>query len=217
MDDIRDRLAHVIWLGGGPNVGKTTLSRLLAGKYDLKIYNLDWHLVREHRFRPGGSPAGWEDLSMDERWVLPSPGELAERDIASWTRRFRFAIDDLMALPSERVVVAEGPGAFPWSVAEVIRSPRQALFMIPTTEFAHRVYERRHRNDPNSPHLLTTDPVRARANVRARNELMAERIVASCEALGLRYLRVDGSSDLDDSLALLEEHFRPQLPSKLNV
>lgn len=217
VDDIRDRLAHVIWIGGGPNAGKTTLSRLLAGKYDLKIYSLDWHLVREHRFRPGGSPAGWEDLSMDERWVFPSPGDLAERDITSWTRRFRFAIEDLIALPAERVVLAEGPGLFPWSVVEVIRSPRQAIFLIPTTDFADRVYERRHRGDSNSPHLLTSDPARARANVRARNVLMAERIVASCEELGLRYVSVDGSSDLDESVVLLEEHFRPHLPTTFNV
>lgn len=154
---------------------------------------------------------------MDERWVRPSPGELAERDIASWTRRFRFAIDDLLALSAERVVVAEGPGVFPWSVAEVVRSPRQAIFLIPTSEFADRVFDRRYRGDPQGPYRLTTDPARARANVTARNELMAERIVASCEELGLRYVRVDVSTDLDDSLVLLEEHFRPLLPSTLNV
>lgn len=217
MDDIRDRLAHVIWLGGGPNVGKTTLSRLLAGKYDLKIYNLDWHLVRGHRFRPGVAPPGWNEQSMDERWVHPTPEDLASRDLSSWTRRFRFVVDDLMALSAERVVIAEGPGVFPWSVAEVVRSPRQAIFLIPTMEFADRVYKRRHRGDPQSPHLLTTDPIRARANVRARNALMAERIVASCEELGLRYVRVDGSIDLDDSVALLEDHFKLHLPATLNV
>lgn len=217
MQDIRDRLAHVLWIGGGPNVGKTTLSRLLAGKYDLRIYNLDWHLVRAHRFRPGVAPPGWNEQSMDERWVHPSPEDLAQRDLASWTRRFSFVVDDLVSTARDRVVVAEGPGVFPWSVAEVVRSPRQAIFLIPSTEFADRVYERRHRDDPNSPHLLTTDPARARANVRARNALMVERIVASCEELGLRYVRMDGSRDLDDSLALLEEHFKPHLPTTFNV
>ena len=43
MDDVRARLGHVLWIGGGPQAGKTTLSRLLAGKWDLKIYNIDWH------------------------------------------------------------------------------------------------------------------------------------------------------------------------------
>jgi hypothetical protein len=102
-------------------------------------------------------------------------------------------------------------------VAEVVRSPRQAIFLIPTSEFADRVFDRRYRGEPQGPYRLTTDPARARANVRARNELMAERIVASCDLLGLRYVRVDGSSDLDDSLALLEEHFKPHLPTTFNV
>jgi hypothetical protein len=218
MEDLRDRLAHVLWIGGGPNVGKTTLSRLLAGKYDLKIYNLDWHHVREHRFLPGGAPAGWDELSMDDRWVSPTPEQLAAREIASWTDRFPLVVEDLLRRPADRPVIAEGPSVFPWSVSAVIRSPNQAIFLIPTTEFADRVYQRRHsRNPDQSPHRLTNDPDRARANVRARNELMAERIVASCEELGLRYVRVDGSSDLDDSLALLEDHFRPHLPATLNV
>jgi len=46
---------------------------------------------------------------------------------------------------------------------------------------------------------------------------MRERIAASCDELGLQYVSVDGSRDLDDSLALLEEHFRPHLPATYNV
>jgi adenylylsulfate kinase-like enzyme len=65
VDDVRKRLSHVLWIGGGPCVGKTTLARLLAGKYDLKIYNLDWHAVREHTLRPGTAAAAFARLSMD--------------------------------------------------------------------------------------------------------------------------------------------------------
>jgi hypothetical protein len=57
----------------------------------------------------------------------------------------------------------------------------------------------------------------ARANVREREVLIGERIAAACEELGLRYLRVDGSLDLDDSLLLLEEQFRPYLPATPNA
>ncbi|MGI8877283.1 MAG: hypothetical protein ACR2G8_01560, partial [Candidatus Limnocylindria bacterium] len=63
----------------------------------------------------------------------------------------------------------------------------------------------------------TSDPVRAGRNIVERNELMAARIAASCEQLGLRSVRVDGSLDLDDTLALIEEHFRPHLPIMPNV
>lgn len=81
--DLRARLSHVLWIGGGPQAGKTTLSRLIAGKYDLKIYNLDWNQVREHALRPGPRGAAFGRLSMDERWALPSVAELVERSIGS--------------------------------------------------------------------------------------------------------------------------------------
>jgi len=58
---------------------------------------------------------------------------------------------------------------------------------------------------------------RALTNVSARDDLLDARIASSCAQLGLRCERVDGSLDLDDSLALLEDHFREQLPANPNV
>jgi hypothetical protein len=219
VDDIRDRLAHVLWIGGAPNVGKTTLSRLLAGKYDLKIYNADWHHVREHQNRGGGAPSGWDQLTMDQRWVHPSPQELAERDIANWTARFRLVVEDVRVLPDTRPIVAEGPALFPWCVAPLVRSARQAIFLLPTPEFRERVLARRYRDEPGGerPVDLTSDPDRARRNIAGRDALLSTRIAASCDELGLRWVRVDGSRDIDDSIALLEEHFGPQLPTQPNV
>ena len=218
MPDLRDRLSHVLWIGGGPCVGKTTLARVLAGKYDLKIYNLDWHHVREHRNRPGGVPRGWEELSMDDRWLRPTPAEQADREVASWTARFALVIDDILALPESRTIVAEGPSAFPWSVSTVIRSPRQAIFLLPTPRWRESVLARRNRDAPGEhSSAKTSDPERARRNIEGRDRLLADRIAGSCDELGLRYMRIDGSRDIDDTLALLEEHFRPHLPATLNV
>jgi hypothetical protein len=199
-------------------VGKTTLARILAGKYDLKIYNLDWHHVREHRDRPGGQPPGWDELSMDDRWLRPTPAELAEREIASWTTRFALVIEDILALPTSRTIVAEGPSAFPWCVSTVVRSPRQAIFLLPTPGWRESVRARRHRDAPGEhSSAMTSDPERARRNIEGRDGLMAARIAGSCDELGLRYVRVDGARDIDDSLTLLEKHFQPHLTAGLNV
>ncbi|MGH2471632.1 MAG: hypothetical protein ACRDG6_04420 [Candidatus Limnocylindria bacterium] len=219
MDDIRDQLAHVLWIGGAPNAGKTTLARLLAGKYDLKIYNADWHHVREHRGHQGGVPTRWNEQSMDERWVEPSPGEMADRDVANWTARFRLVVEDIRALPDVRPIVAEGPSLFPWCVRPLLRSAQQAIFLLPTPEYRVRVLARRNRDTPAGQRTdgMTSDPERARRNIAARDALLKERIAASCDELGLRWVRIDGSLDLDDSVALLEEHFGPYLPSQPNV
>lgn len=217
MSDLRDRLSHVLWIGGAPCAGKTTLARSLAGRYDLRTYDADWHHVHEHGNRPGGLPASWAGLSMDERWLLPSPAELAERDVQNWSARFPLVLEDLLARPRTRPIVAEGPSLFPWCLAPVLGSPRQAIFLVPSPEWRDRVLERRRRRGPVRFEDRTSDPERARRNVRERELLIAARIVAACRELGLRWLHVDGSQDLRDSLAVLEEHFQPHLPETPNV
>ena len=219
---MRARLAHVLWIGGGPQAGKTTLSRLLAGKWDLKIYNLDWHAVREHAvpehaLRPGSAARAFTRLSMDERWALPSPVEILERSIAVWQEGFALVVTDLLALPRSRTIVAEGPGAFPWSVAPLLSSAQQAIFLVPTRERRDIVAERRWGTGQLERFPGIGDRERALINVSARDALLDARIVSSCAELGLRCERFDGSLDLDDSLALLEGHFREHLPATPNV
>jgi hypothetical protein len=217
VNDLRERLSHVLWIGGGPQVGKTTLSRLLAGKWDLKLYNLDWHAVREHRLRRGPLASAFQRMSMDERWALPTPDELVARSIAIWQEGFALVLEDLLALPRSRTIVAEGPGAFPWCVAPVITSAHQALFLTPTTEWREAVATRRWGPDRSGTFSGIVERARAVANVISRDALLDTRIVSSCAALGLRCERLDGSLDLDDSLALMEDHFRDHLPTTPNV
>jgi cytidylate kinase len=217
LEDLRARLRHVIWIGGGPQAGKTTLSRLLAGKWDLKIYNLDWHAVREHAGRPGTAVVAFQRLSMDGRWAVPTADELLERSVTIWQDGFTLVLDDLLAMPRSRTIVAEGPGAFPWCVAPLLSSARQAIFLVPTPERREIVASRRWGSGQRErfPGIVERD--RALTNIRARDALLDARIVSSCVELGLRCERLDGSLDLDDSLALVEDHFRERLPATPNV
>lgn len=193
------------------------MSRLLAGKWDLKIYNLDWHAVREHAGRPGTAVAAFQRLSMDERWALPSADELLERSIAIWQDGFALVVDDLLALPRSRTVVAEGPGAFPWCVAPVLSSPRQAIFLVPTPERREIVASRRWGAGQVERFPGIVERERALENVSARDVLLDARIASSCAELGLRCERLDGSLDFDASVALVEDHFREHLPATPNV
>lgn len=219
---MRARLAHVLWIGGGPQAGKTTLSRLLAGKWDLKIYNLDWHAVREHArpvhaLRPGSAARAFTLLSMDERWAVPRPVEILERSIAVWQEGFALVLEDLLALPRSRAIVAEGPGAFPWCAAPLLSSAQQAIFLVPTRERREIVAARRWGSGQLERFPGIVERERALTNIRARDALLDARIMSSCAELGLRCERLDGSLDLDDSLALLEGHFREHLPATPNV
>ena len=215
VGSLRERLTHVVWLGGGTRVGKTTLSRLLAGKYDLKLYNLDWHHVREHRSRGGAAMRWWDERGVDERWIVPGDAELLERSVAGWEEGFPLVIHDLLALRESRAILAEGPGALPWLVAPLITDQRQALWLVPTPEWRDDIARLRY--GELGPLGDATDPQEAARKLRDRDLALNGRIFKECAALGIRCIEVDGSKDIDVMTALVEEHFRPHLPDTLNV
>lgn len=217
MEDLRARLAHVLWIGGGPQAGKTTLSRLLAGKWDLKIYSLDWHAVRDHELRPRPLVIPFQGMSMDERWAVPSPDELAARSIAIWEEGFTLVVEDLLAMPTSRTIVAEGPGAFPWCVAPLLSSSRQAIFLVPTPQRREIVAARRWGSGQVARFPGIVQRERALTNIAARDGLLDARIVSSCQKFALRYELFDGTLDLDTSLELVESHFGSLLPETPNV
>jgi hypothetical protein len=217
MEDVRAALSHVLWIGGGPQAGKTTLSRLLAGTYDLRIYNLDLHGPHDHAIGPGPAESAFAALAMDERWALPSVAELVERSIRIWEERFARARFDLLSLQRVRPIIAEGPGALPWCVATLLSSPRQAMFLVPTAERREIVAATRWGRGQVERFPGILDRERALRKVRERDALMDELTISACEQLGLRCERVDGSRDLDASVALLEDQFAPYLPTTLNV
>lgn len=217
MEDVRPALSHVLWVGGGPQAGKSTLARLLAGTWDLKVYDLDWHLTREHRIRAGTQGAAFGRLSMDDRWARPSVDALVSRTIAIWEEVFALVIEDLLAMPRSRTVIAEGPGAPPWLVADVIASPRQALFLVPTAAQRARVEEQRFGPGQSRRFPGIVDRGTALAKVRERDAILDARIVAACRERGLRCEVVDGTADIRETLAILEDQFRDLLPSAPNV
>src|SRR5262245_19827891 len=69
-------LAHVLWIGGAPDAGKTTIARLLAERHRWQWYSCDSHTQRHiARSDPTQLPATYAKFgkSIDERWVLPTP------------------------------------------------------------------------------------------------------------------------------------------------
>ncbi len=39
--NLRSVLAHVLWIGGAPDAGKTSIANLLAEKHQLQVYHFD--------------------------------------------------------------------------------------------------------------------------------------------------------------------------------
>src|SRR6266550_6769337 len=210
--ELRTRLRHVLWIGGGTGAGKSSVATLLADRHGLARYNYDWHDSRDHteRTRADRHPhrAAFLAMSLDERWILRTPRQMADETIGGFRERFEMVIEDLLAMAEHPPVIADGFGFLPDLVHAVIDSPRQAIFLLPTREFRVVALERRGWGSVEG----TSDPGRARENRLARDALLTDHIRGRVEALGLVSIKIDGSRALVDIGAAVERHFAPHMP-----
>jgi hypothetical protein len=94
--------ANALWIGGLPDAARSFVARSVAERYDLRLRSLP-------------TP----ELPTTVR-------ELARASV----RRFRDVLEEVREWPGPGLVV-EGIDLFPTSVAAVLRSPEQALFLLP--------------------------------------------------------------------------------------
>jgi hypothetical protein len=207
-------LGHVLWIGGSPCAGKTSISDRLAQTYQLQVYHFD-RTEREHiarRIAQGDARlTAFLSQSMDERWLKRSPEVMAQSVISFWTERFHQVLEDLLALPQAPGIIAEGPGLFPECVFPCLSHPHQAIWLVPTDAFCTAIRQHRHAAGIDG-FQQTSDPERAVRQLIERDHLLARYVKQQTEALHLPLYEVDGNRSLDEMTRLVEQHFAPLLP-----
>ncbi len=206
--------AHLLWIGGAADAGKTTVSRLLAERHRWQWYPCDVH---EHnhliaRADPERHPAIFAEFqkSVEERWIQPTTEELFRGVLETNDERFPMILDDLRAMPPRPLILVEGPRLFPKLVAPLLTSPRQAIWLMPTPAFARASAERR---DKPQGRFETSDPERYHDNFLGRDALLAEYIRQEVTARGLTMIEVDGSRSPAELADQIDAHFAPYLAS----
>ena len=186
-------LANVLWIGGPPRSGKTTIARKLARRHGLRWYSADAH-TWEHRDRAlaAGNEAAlrWEAMTPEERWVHSTPAEQLELSLHA--ERGPMIVDDLRRLPSSPLTVAEGSTVSPEAVSAGLAAPSQAVWLIPTAE-------------------LQRARLREAGWAAELSVLLARTIVRDAIEHGAPTLAVDGSRDVDELVAAVEEMFAAAL------
>jgi hypothetical protein len=213
-DALKQRLRHILWLGGSPDSGKTTIAREIGARHGITVYHFDRHEPAHFaRADPTRHPALYaahpDRMTTEERWLGSAPEEMARDTIRSWTERFGMALDDLLALPSDGPIIAEGPGIFPECVAPLLSDPGCALWLVPTPAFKRASALRR---DKPGSRWETSDPARAQQNLIERDLLMGEHVQRGAEALGLTVFLIDGSLDLAAMIERVDAYFASWLP-----
>lgn len=102
-------LSDVLWIGGPERTCTSAVAQAISRRFELRLYELDGR-ASAHEPR---MPAGVESFVSASR------------------HRFRLVLEDLCALPEEPGAVVVGRELLPTSVSAVLRTPAQALFLLP--------------------------------------------------------------------------------------
>jgi hypothetical protein len=201
--------AHVYWIGGGSGAGKSTIAARVADRCDLQVYATDGVMADHARRSPPASAPYLQRflaMDMDERWVNRSPAAML--DTFHWYRGegFGLIVEDLLALPADRGVVAEGFRLLPGLVAPLLAEAWHAVWLVPTPEFRRAAFESR--GGLWQIAGRTSDPERALHNLLERDRMFTERLDATATGLGLPVIRVDPAMTEDDLTALVAASFR---------
>jgi adenylate kinase family enzyme len=196
-------LDDVFWIGGSTCSGKSTIADRIAARRGVSVYHVDEH-EQDHadRATAAGLPVyeRWVAMTLSERWALSSVEELVADTLALSEERMPLILEDI----GEGPVIVEGFQVYPWLVAPLLDSPRQAVWLVCTPEFRRATHFAR-------PHAWSTpnktdDPEGAQANRLERDDRIAEEISRRAHALGLSVIEVDGSRAIDDVAAEVELH-----------
>jgi len=219
MDSSKDALRRVLWIGGPPDAGKSTIADLLGDKYGLPVYRFDRremdHIARAEPMRHPHLHTLQAQLAeldeqawLEEFWVRRPVEEMVDSTIASWSERVGLAVEDILSMPTDRPIIAEGPGFFPEMILPLLSTPRQAIFLVPSEEFKRASHARRAKSERRD---RTSDPERFLRNHIERDLLMAEHYRRTAREVGLALIEVDGSRSIGQVTAAVEAHFEPLL------
>ena len=181
-----EELSHILWLGGSPCAGKSTIADRLAQWADLPVYHVDAaYEAHKTRADPVQYPTfhRLSHLECDDLWMRPVATQFAT-EIDFCAEEFSLIVEDLLALPTHQPILVEGTSLLPSQVSAQLTSPRQAIWLVPSESFQRTHYARR-------PWIRASlkdcrQPAQAFENWMARDARFARWVAAHEAESGLR-------------------------------
>lgn len=162
------------------------------------LYDTD-ALMGEHSRRTTAADAPmiaeFMAMDMDERWLNRSPEIMLET--FHWYRGegFDHMVADLLALPRDRPIIAEGLRLLPHLVQPLLADLAHAVWLLPTPQFRRYAFDKRGFTWTIAG--KTSNPERALANLLDRDAMFTERLRRETTSLGLHAIEIDGDIDED--------------------
>ncbi|HEY0604605.1 MAG TPA: hypothetical protein VGD58_16930 [Herpetosiphonaceae bacterium] len=215
-EQLRRLLAHVRWIGGSPCAGKSSIVTLLAERHGLEVYRCDEHFAAHtRRSKPDGQPTlhMLSAMSWNEIWMQPVATQV-ENQFRLYGEEWSMIVEDLLALPRSKPLLAEGNALLPGCVSALLEQPDRAIWIVPSADFQQRQYIRR---GAWVQAILDqcADPDEAWRRWTERDLRFARGIAQAAAERGLAVLLTDGSRSIEDGAALVEAqlHIGTRTPS----
>ncbi|GAA2372747.1 hypothetical protein Cme02nite_01290 [Catellatospora methionotrophica] len=194
------RLSHVYWIGGSSGSGKSTAARRLAARYGLGVYDTDAAMPDHARRLPADTAprlSRFAAMDMDDRWVNRTPHEMLQTFHWYHGEGFEQIIADLLRLPADRPVVAEGFRLLPELVKPLLADQHRAVWLLGSPSLRKAVFDARGGTGWGFI-AKTSDPRRALDNLLQRDAMFTDRLARQTTELGLTALATTTDSSEED-------------------
>jgi len=197
---------NLYWIGGSPCSGKSSISRILADRFGLALYDVDASLPRFlARLEPQRHPTllRWTTTSWEELWMQPHEA-LLEQAISAYSEHFSLILDELADIDHQKRLLVEGTALLPGLVQPIISRPRRAVWVVPDDAFQRRMYLQRG-EWVQGILAACREPQAAFQNWMDRDAAFGGWILSETTRLGLNSLVVDGSRSIEENAVLIAE------------
>jgi 2-phosphoglycerate kinase len=208
MSDSERKLENVFWLGGSPCAGKSSISEIIANRFDLEVYHVDEAFeVQARRLDPvrHSTLTKWSAASWDQRWMQPFDS-LVQNAIACYQEHFTLILEDLFSIPKRKSLLVEGTALLPRQVTEVSSNQNRVIWLIPTPDFQKAHYSER--DWARSIVAECSSPEEAFHNWMERDIRFAKWIETEASALHLPLLSIDGNRTMKENAEAVATHFQ---------
>lgn len=209
---IKEHLKNVLFISGGAYGGKTTMAKLIEEKYGFVRYregdNWDYHFsYANEKFQPAiccdrskFTYEDWNDFYNRKpeeyhQWLMDGLREEAE-----------MAIIDLIKLSQNQKVVADV--MIPIDILKEIADYNQVVLLYAPVKMKREHYFDREDKKMIFEHIMTMkNPDKALENCLNSLTYKGEEEIESFKNSGFKYIERSEISDIEETMAAIEEHF----------
>jgi hypothetical protein len=203
------QMQRVFWLSGSPCGGKTSVSNILASKFNWNVYHVDeqWdsHCGRAH---PTLHPTFYSisRVTGDDLWLRPLE-ELIRTEPDFINDIFPLILEDIESIleVDERPLIVDA-SVVPKSVVPHLPSKGHIFYLIPEEQFQRHHYALRPSIEPTLAKTSNRDL--AFSNWMARDAAYARWLLKEVQEYALPHLVVDGSQAVEETVSMIGGHFQ---------